>query len=360
MSAANSKRKAAVSKVPAADDFQLTAQSSGKAAKQPSEEQQARFEKLMSVQRQVLDLDPISAEVVSFSPRAMVYCGLPYKQPTMLNAAGKKVPAVYYERQFSHVLMRIGTMQPSLGLPFGGMARLILSYVTECAVRRGTKTISLADNIGDMLRQFGIESITGGARGSITSLRKQFLRLRYANFLIRWSRTGTTFPDGTSAPPDMYSTTDSMFSIIRDASLWQRNPQGIDTLNFDDDSKYFIELSDDFFNEITKRPVPIDMRAYRALLTNPMAMDLYVYLSYLSSYVKKPFVLPWELLRDQFRPNIPRLARFKSDFTTALKDVDVVYPNLKVELDNNTGLTIKPGSVPSVPRSPSAALIREV
>ena len=36
MSAAKSKRKAAVSKVPAADDFQLTAQSSGKAAKKPS------------------------------------------------------------------------------------------------------------------------------------------------------------------------------------------------------------------------------------------------------------------------------------------------------------------------------------
>ena len=99
------------------------------------------------------------------------------------------------------------------------------------------------------------------------------------------------------------------------------------------------------------------MRAYRELLVNPMAMDLYVYLSYLSSYVKKPFVLPWELLRDQFRPNIARLSRFKQDLATALRDVDIVYPNLKVSLDNNTGLTIKPGSVPSVPRSSSSTLI---
>ena len=356
MSAANSKRRVAVKKVPKAEDFKLTAQDVGVKTPQDAASD-ARYEKLIAAQSQILDMDPVTAEAVSFSPRAMVYCGLPYRQPVTVTADGKKVPALFYERRFSHVFMRIGTMQPDIGLPFGGMSRLILSCVTEHAVRRGTKTICLADNIGDMLRQFGITNITGGARGSITSLRKQFLRLRYANFLIRWTRAGTTMPDGTSAPPDMYTTNDSMFSIIRDASLWHRNDPNTDILGLDDDSKYFIELSDDFYNEITKRPVPIDMRAYRELLVNPMAMDLYVYLSYLSSYVKKPFVLPWELLRDQFRPNIARLSRFKQDLATALRDVDIVYPNLKVSLDNNTGLTIKPGSVPSVPRSSSSTLI---
>ena len=319
----------------------------------PSDYTLSKFDRLAQVRREIMEKTALEDDAVSFSPRAMVYCGLPYKKPMVQQADGTKTPAMLYERKFSRVYMRIGTLAPEVGLPYGGMARLILSYITQAAVRRGVRTICLADNIGDMLRQFGIDKVTGGSRGTITTLRNQLIRLRYSTFLVRWAEAGGAFPDGTIAPPDMYSERDTIFPIISDASLWRKGNTS-DILGLEDETKFFLEISEDFFNEICNRPIPIDMRAYRELLSSPMAMDVYVYLSYLSSYVKKPFELPWEVLRDQFRPGIARMARFKADFTDALKDVAMVYPKLKMELDDKGGLIIKPGSAPSVPR-PSVA-----
>jgi hypothetical protein len=45
-----------------------------------------------------------------------------------------------------------------------------------------------------------------------------------------------------------------------------------------------------------RRPIPIDTRALKALTRSPLAIDLYVWLTYRMSYLKEPTTVPWELL----------------------------------------------------------------
>lgn len=40
------------------------------------------------------------------------------------------------------------------------------------------------------------------------------------------------------------------------------------------------ELGEDFFKMVTASPVPVDMRALRALKRSPLALDLYAWLTY--------------------------------------------------------------------------------
>ena len=49
-----------------------------------------------------------------------------------------------------------------------------------------------------------------------------------------------------------------------------------------------VTLGEQFYLEVIDRPVPIDMRALRALKKSPMALDLYSWLTYRMSYLDYP------------------------------------------------------------------------
>lgn len=48
-----------------------------------------------------------------------------------------------------------------------------------------------------------------------------------------------------------------------------------------------VRLSDSFFRECIAKPVPIDLRAYKALRGSPLAMDVYTWLTYRLSYTER-------------------------------------------------------------------------
>jgi hypothetical protein len=60
------------------------------------------------------------------------------------------------------------------------------------------------------------------------------------------------------------------------------------------DSK--VILSQPFFREIIDRPVPLDKRALAALSKSPLQLDIYCWLTYRMSYLKRETVIPWEAL----------------------------------------------------------------
>jgi Plasmid encoded RepA protein len=69
-----------------------------------------------------------------------------------------------------------------------------------------------------------------------------------------------------------------------------------------------VTLGEPFFEEIVRGPVPIDTRALRALTRLPLAIDLYVWLTYRMSYLKEPTMVPWELLSLQTGAHSQRCA----------------------------------------------------
>jgi len=59
-------------------------------------------------------------------------------------------------------------------------------------------------------------------------------------------------------------------------------------------------LLERFYDEVRTSPVPIDMRAMRALKKSPLALDVYFWLTYRLSYLLQTRVIPWAALQMEF------------------------------------------------------------
>ena len=70
------------------------------------------------------------------------------------------------------------------------------------------------------------------------------------------------------------------------------------------DSK--IELGEDFFNEIIRCPIPIDLNTMRAMKRSPLGIDIYLWLTYRTFGLKRPLRLTWPQLYRQFGVNPAR------------------------------------------------------
>jgi hypothetical protein len=104
-------------------------------------------------------------------------------------------------------------------------------------------------------------------------------------------------------------------------------------------------LSEEFYREILAHPVPLDTRILKALRSSPLAIDLYTWLTYRVSYLKKETVIPWERLQEQFGSDYAEVKKFKFNLIKNLKKVLVLYP-VRV-ISEEKGLVLKP-SPPSV------------
>jgi hypothetical protein len=97
--------------------------------------------------------------------------------------------------------------------------------------------------------------------------------------------------------------------------------------------------------------VPIDIRALRALRRSPMALDIYCWLTYRMSYLRKPTLIPWFALEAQFGADYSRTRAFREAFLEHLKSVLVIYPGAKVE-PLPDGLELRPSPTHVTPKHP--------
>jgi hypothetical protein len=68
------------------------------------------------------------------------------------------------------------------------------------------------------------------------------------------------------------------------------------------------------------------MRALKALRRSPLALDLYCWLTYRMSYLRKETTVPWCGLQAQFGADYSRERDFKNKFSESLRKVLTVYP----------------------------------
>jgi len=101
-------------------------------------------------------------------------------------------------------------------------------------------------------------------------------------------------------------------------------------------------LSAEFYAEFyVVHAAPIDLRALKALKGSPLALDIYSWITYRMSYLRRPCLIPWEALQTQFGADYRRLRDFKRKFLSHLADVLHVYPAARLS-DQATGLLITP------------------
>jgi hypothetical protein len=114
-------------------------------------------------------------------------------------------------------------------------------------------------------------------------------------------------------------------------------------------------LSQSFFDELKKHPVPVEEAAVRQIANNSLALDVYCWLAYRLHSLDTPISVSWKALHGQFGRSVARLDHFKDHFRTVLTLATSVYPDAKVEENSTgTGLVLHPSKPPVAPKARSA------
>ena len=81
----------------------------------------------------------------------------------------------------------------------------------------------------------------------------------------------------------------------------------------------YVTLTDEFYKEIIKSPIPIDLITLNALKGSPMAMDIYCWLTFRMSYITKTQYIPFTLLQKQFGSGYPFDKKGRNNFQIRFK-----------------------------------------
>ena len=210
-----------------------------------------------------------------------------------------------------------------VGLPYGSIPRLLISWITTEAVKTKQRELILGQTLSEFMAE--LEMIPSGGRwGSITRLKDQMKRLFSASISF-------TYDGGQN-----WSIRNIM--PVERAELWWDPKTPHQSAMWE--SKLL--LGDTFFQEIIESPVPVDMRALKILRQSPMAIDIYCWLTYRMSYLRRITSIPWDVLQVQFGANYKDVRQFKRKFLIHLKKVLLVYPDARVKEDGEN-LILLPG-----------------
>ena len=96
-----------------------------------------------------------------------------------------------------------------------------------------------------------------------------------------------------------------------------------------------IELGEDFFHEIIRHPVPLDMNTLKALKRCSLGLDLYLWLTYRMFSLTRPLRLSWRALYRQSGADPAKASDklvvndFRKDCLRELKKIQTSWPDLK-------------------------------
>ena len=106
-------------------------------------------------------------------------------------------------------------------------------------------------------------------------------------------------------------------------------------------------LSQSFFDELKRHPVPVEEAAVRQIANNSLALDVYCWLAYRLHSLDSPITITWKALHAQFGRSVARLDHFKDHFRSVLALATSVYPDAVVdEAPSGVGLVLKPSKPP--------------
>lgn len=221
----------------------------------------------------------------------------------------------------------LSLMAPSkIGLPYGSIPRILIAWIGTEAVKTQSRNLTLGNNLSMFMSNLDLIP-TGGRWGTITRLRDQMKRL--------FSCTISAFDETNKSTED----TERGFRLTDERYLWWEPTNPDQNVLFEP----YVILSEKFYEQIIEFPVPIDLRVLKALTRSPLALDIYCWLTYRYSYLKKTTVISWPLLEAQFGSDYTLTRSFKANFLDQLKKVSLLYPDANITVLDK-GLELRPSS----------------
>lgn len=270
-----------------------------------------RIDALISEALEIEAREAREAGALGYMARALTLATMPHRR-TLENE--------FERRNGSFTLTMLAPSR--VGLPYGSVPRLLVAWLTTEAVRTRDRRIELGDTLSQFMTQLDLVP-TGGRWGTITRLREQMQRLFAAS-------VSCTYEDG-------YRWSMDSVRVAERADLWwsPKTPEQVALW------RSVVVLGERFYEEAIQSPVPIDMRALKALRRSPMALDIYCWLTHRMSYLRRPTVIPWGALQTQFGSDYRLTRQFKAKFLHQLAAVVAVYPEARVS-EAESGLQLKP------------------
>lgn len=227
------------------------------------------------------------------------------------------------------------------GYPYGTIPRLILYWLTTEVITKKSRKIELGNSLAHFMRQLELNPTSGGGkRGDAKRLKEQMERL--FNSTISFEANVLHGHEHGRKWVNM--------EVVSEGEYWWSSEKPEQSTLW----KSYVVLGEKFYEAIMAMPVPVDLRALRALKHSPLALDLYAWATYRTFTALKnqnPQFIHWEGLQEQLGAEYGSIRDFRKRVKEVLVKVQFVYPALKIEYSAK-GLHIHPTqtAVPSKPK----------
>lgn len=243
------------------------------------------------------------AGALGFMSRLLIMVNLPYRDP------GKDCKN--WHRKNGNVSIDVVSGYEDgipIGLPYGTYPRLILAYLITQAVKTQNPTIYLGKSFSHFLTLLDIKK--GGK--TYKQLHKQLERTLSASFAWtyrtdkQWSRAN--------------------IQISYDSQLWWDEKQPEQQSLWES----YIRFNMDFYNEIMRNAVPLDLRVLANLKNSPLGLDLYMFIAWRTFKLDKPVYVSWENLQEQLGGQYHDIKFFARDCRNHIRKIQAIRPDLNV------------------------------
>ena len=270
----------------------------------PASRVKAAERRLLELAEEIERSDARSSGSVAYLSRLSVQTSLPYRRP----------PCETWCRRSGALTVTIQA-PPDIGLPYGRYPRLILAWIGAEAVRRRSRELDLGASYAGFADSLGIGS-SGGTYGPHRRLRDQLRRLLATSITCTWRPEAA---DGRYTIEESEGYRVSARSVL----WWDAERVGVGR----------VRLSEDYFRELLRHPVPLDWRVLVGL-RSPVAMDLYAWISYRAYTLRRPVTISWTDLAGQLGTQA-RARRFRQTVCRALREVRSLYRSAKVDVSED-------------------------
>lgn len=247
-----------------------------------------------------------------YLPRYFINMTLPHR----------RVKSVEFTRRNGSQLLTLSA-RPSIGLPYGVYARLVLIYITSERVRTNERSFSLGASWRKFLEEMQIPW-SGSNTGGLKAAKEQLRRLCGTLYQIEDVRRGS-------------ERRSESFSNLLVADEWMRSKDGVE-----------VTLSPGFFMMTGDSIVPLESHIVQKLRRSPLTLDLYAWLSYRLFRLKEKQFISWKKLELQFGSNYSRPRAFRGKFQMSLEQVLKHTPPSPVVEVREKGLRLSPGATSDV------------
>lgn len=287
--------------------------------------------------RRILNAADVIAEAApsdqdkAFMARQLVQTTLPHTDPG-------NVPV--WSRQNGNITLTIqqgynddGT---PYGHPYGTIPRLLMYWMTTEALRTKTPKLELGNSLASFMEELGLDHRSKGVRSDRVRLQSQMNRL----FEARISFTTRTEVDGQVGEGRR------RMQVAEDTEFWwdKKNPNQTALWGS------YVVLHQKFFEAITANPVPVDLRALRAIKRSPLALDLYslmTYQAFRAARSGRPLFMTWRQMQSALGTSYADHADLRKAVRDAVRKIEAVYPGLALS-NREGGLEVLPESLPAI------------